>query len=422
MMHNRSTRFGFGRQAALLASAVLIAATVGCDSLLKVEAPSRVLASDLESPASAALLVNGAVADFECALGSYVLAFGLITDEVDDAALSQSQFDFDRRSFTATGGTYSSGLCGSAGVYVPVSTARYTADKTLKSLDGWTDAQVAGRAELIAKAAAYAGYSYILLGEGFCSAAVDAGPELTPAAIFKLAEDRFTLAINTTKDASIKNLALVGRARARLNQGKLTDADADAKLIPDGFVYNARYNDAVARTRNLIFSTINRGQNATIAPPYRNLTFGGVTDPRTAVTNTGKLAFDQVNLIWTPNKYPAIDTSIPIAKWQEAQLIIAEVEGGQAAVAAINKLHTAAKIPAFASTSATEITAQIKEERRREFFLEGQHAYDIIRLKLPLNPAVGTPFPKGGSYGSMTCLPLPDVERNNNPTLNGGKT
>src|SRR4051812_35448864 len=130
MMPNTSTRFGFVRQTAKLACVAVIATTLGCDSLLKVEAPSRVLATDLESPASAPLLVNGAVADFECALSSYIMAFGLITDEVDDAALSQSQFDFDRRSFTATGGTYSSGACGSLGVYVPVSIARFTADAT----------------------------------------------------------------------------------------------------------------------------------------------------------------------------------------------------------------------------------------------------------------------------------------------------
>ena len=34
--------------------------------------------------------------------------------------------------------------------------------------------------------------------------------------------------------------------------------------------------------------------------------------------------------------------------------------------------------------------------------------------------AGGTAFPiKGGTYGTQVCFPLPDVERNNNPTLSG---
>jgi hypothetical protein len=46
----------------------------------------------------------------------------------------------------------------------------------------------------------------------------------------------------------------------------------------------------------------------------------------------------------------------------------------------------------------------------------------MIRFKVPLSPAAGTAYPsKGGVYGSQLCFPLPDVERNNNPTLSGEK-
>lgn len=389
----------------------------GCESLLEVEAPSRVLAKDLEHPENAALIVAGAVADYECALSSYTGAFGLMTDELADAALSQSQFDFDRRSFTAAGGTYASGECGGFGVYIPVSAARYAADHALTLLDQWTDAEVPDRSALIAKSAAFAGYSYLLLGEGFCSAAVDGGPELTPAEIFAIAEERFGRAIETTTDPDIRNLALVGRARARIDLGDAAGADADAQLVPEGFVYNARYNDQSGRSRNVIYSQVFRGQNVTVGAPYHDVTYEGVPDPRVDVVNTGKLGFDKVSIIWAPNKYDAPDSPIPIAKWQEAKLIVAEVEGGQAAVDAINTLHEAAGIPEYGGGTEAEILAQVIEERRREFFLEGQHAYDIIRFNLPFDPAVGAPYPKGGVYGDVRCLPLPDVERLNNPTL-----
>jgi hypothetical protein len=110
----------------------------------------------------------------------------------------------------------------------PIQTARFDADNILTKLEGWTDDEVNAsnpgrRTELIATAAAYAGYAYLLLGEGFCSATVDAGPELTQAEVLGLAEERFTRALaaaDQAGDDDIRNLALVGRARARLDQGK----------------------------------------------------------------------------------------------------------------------------------------------------------------------------------------------------------
>jgi len=399
---------------AIALTGVLLSA---CSELLTTEAPSRVLESDLNNPQNAALIVAGAVSDFECALSSYTASFGLITDELDDAALSQSQFDYDRRTFTPAGGTYATGGCGGFGPYVPVSTARYSNDEAIKLLSGWTDDQVPNRTALTAKAAAYAGYSYILLGEGFCSAAVDGGPELTPADLFGIAEQRFTLAITTTTDPALKNMALVGRARARINLGKPADAAADAKLIPKGFLFTAKFNDQTARSRNVVYAQLGRGQNITVAPGYRDVKFAGVPDPRVAVVNTGLIGFDKVSPIWNPTKASLPGSPIAIAKWQEAKLIIAEAAGGQTAVDAINELHAAANIPPFAGGTDAEIKAQIIEERRREFFLEGQRAYDIIRFQLPLVPAVGAPYPKGGTYGDLRCLPLPDVERLNNPSL-----
>ena len=57
------------------------------------------------------------------------------------------------------------------------------------------------------------------------------------------------------------------------------------------------------------------------------------------------------------------------------------------------------------------------QERRRELFLESHHLGDLIRFDEPLRPPPGTPFVNGGSYGTVRCMPLPDVERLNNPTL-----
>ena len=47
----------------------------------------------------------------------------------------------------------------------------------LKSEFGFSDAEVANRARILTEMRAYAGYAYLLLGEGMCTMTVDGGPE-----------------------------------------------------------------------------------------------------------------------------------------------------------------------------------------------------------------------------------------------------
>ena len=64
-----------------------------------------------------------------------------------------------------------------------------------------------------------------------------------------------------------------------------------------------------------------------------------------------------------------------------------------------------------------QVLDQIVDERRRELYLEGHRLGDLRRYNLPVLPAAGTPFQAGGVYGTLTCFPLPDVERINNPNI-----
>src|SRR5262245_3355428 len=66
---------------ALLASAGLSA----CDSLLDVKLPTRIVADTLDNPQLAAMLVNSAVADFECAFVNYAAGTGTLVDELDSS-------------------------------------------------------------------------------------------------------------------------------------------------------------------------------------------------------------------------------------------------------------------------------------------------------------------------------------------------
>jgi hypothetical protein len=284
------------------------------------------------------------------------------------------------------------------------------------------------RTRLIGQSAAYAGYSILLLGESMCSAAINLGPELTPAALFAEAKSRFDSAVvaaTAANDAPTLNLAYLGRARAQLNQKTPAAAAVDAARIPAGFVFNISTDAVNVRRQNFSFLSINQNIWSTVDATFRNLTIGGAPDPRVAVTNTGRAGTAQGSQIWTPDKYPTISTVMPVARWAEAQLIIAEARvaagdlaGAEAAINAVRRTRTGVPDYSAAGQTATQVLAQIVEDRRRELFLEGHRLGDLRRLGLPFLPAAGAPYPGGGGvYGDQNCLPLPDAERINNPNI-----
>ena len=428
MKHNQTHTGGTRRRGALrgalgLAAALALAA---CNSLLDVEAPSRIPAEGLDDPTTASLLLNGAIGDFECAFQSYVVMGGIVGEELVDATQTADRWPYDRRAVDPSDRRYGEFACTALGVYTPLSTARWAAENVLSKLQGWTDEQVPGRGVMIATAAAYSGYSHLLLGEGFCSGVLldetlTAGAEVPRADVLRRAIARFDQAVQGAQaagNADVLNMALVGRARAKLDVGDRAGAAADARQVTANYAKSVTASTIASRRENRVVEQNNNSQSVTVGPTYRNLTFGGVADPRVRVTDTGRNATDG-NRIWVQNKYVTLATGIPLATWDEAQLIIAEVEGGQAAVNIINMFHTRAGLPAFAGTDAAAIQAQVVEERRRELFLESQHLGDIIRYSLALTPATGTAFPKGGTYGNTTCLPLPNIEKLNNRNISG---
>ena len=387
------------RQAWGWAGALLLTAPVLAACNLDGTTPSRLQASALDNPASAQALVDGAKADFQCAYGDYVVVSGLISGELADATQTASRWSYDRRVIDAGESQYSQSSCAALGVYTPLQTARYTNASTLTKLQGWTDAQVPDRQKLMAQTAAYAGYTLLLLGEGFCQAPAETlGPALDQAGLFAKAEEHFTTAIAAAQAAGagatdLLNLAYVGRARARLDQGKNADAAADAALVPAGFVYTLDTFANAGRLVNRVFSENVQSASVTIGAAYRD----PGTFPVAATTRTDSRG----NPLWIQTKYTGLDDPYVVASGAEAQLILAEANGsltGQALV----------------------------DARQQRLFLEGTRLYDIQRFMkvdpalVPLVPPSGAAYPKGGKYGDLEgrmCMPLPDIEKQNNPNI-----
>jgi len=434
---NRRVRTGPRLALGSFLACALLAGTACTEiTTLEQDNPGQLSAATIYTPVNAQLLLNGAIADFECAFARYVVGSALFTDELSVAIGATANFDYDRRTLTS-GATYGTATCGNnqqPPIYTTLSTARASADTIAAKLRGWTDAEMplgVNRTKLIGQAAAYAGYSLVLLGESMCSAAINLGPELTPAQLFAEAKIRFDSAVvaaTAANDAATLNFALLGRARTLLNLNDPAAAAVDAARIPAGFVAATSTDAVTLRRQNFVFVSINNGNWATVDPSFRGLTIGGVADPRVAVTNTGRAGTAQGSIIVTPDKYPAITTAMPIARHAEGQLIIAEarvVAGDLAGAAtAINAVRaTRTGLPTYSATgqTAADVRAQIIEERRRELFLEGHRLGDLRRYGLPILPAAGGVYTAGGgTYGTQACFPLPDVERINNPTIAGG--
>jgi len=379
------------------AALLVVAALAACN--LDVTTPSRLKASDLDNPGSAQTLVDGAAADFQCAYGDYVVVSGLIAGELADASQTASRWSYDRRVIDPSESQYSQSSCAALGVYTPLQTARFSNATTLTKLQGWTDEQVPNRQRLIAQTAAYAAYTVLLLGEGFCQSPAESnGPALDQNALFAKAEELFTTAIAAAQAAgadgtSLLNLSYVGRARARLDQGKKPEAAADAALVPAGFQYTLATYSTASRLENRVYSENNQGVQVNIGVSYQKSdSFPVVLSSR--LDGRG-------DPLWAQQKYLDLDQPYVLATGAEAKLIRDEALG-------------------------TVTTRQTVSARRQQLFLQGTRLFDIQRFGkvdaslVPLVPASGTTYPKGGKYGDLAgkmCMPLPDIERLNNPNI-----
>lgn len=402
---------------------LLLAAAGGCDSILDVELPGKVPEEDLDDPALADAMVAGVIADFECAYNNYTFGSAAHSDLMVPSSGNAIERTWGLRNITPTFDNYVNGSCadGGYGLWTTLQTARFQAEDVFARLEGFSDAEVPDKTSKMATVSAYAGYAYTLFGEGFCQVRFDGGSIREAEAALEIAEDRFTRAIDLAQSSGateILHMARVGRARARLNLGDDQGAAADAREVPAGFEKVATRDGpspAVQRRWNKgAYNFVEFGHH-TVAPAFRDVRWKGVEDPRVDVINTGRTGFDGVTPLWVTTKYPERSTDIPLATWEEAQLIIAEAEGGQTAVDIINDLHDRAGLPPFDPAedqvdgpTDDNVLNMVIEERSRELFMEGGHRLrDMLRFGIPFFTGRD---PQGNPFGDTTCYPLPAVE------------
>ena len=437
------TTINYIRRALAVLPPILALSACSVDSLLEVDVPGRVPEEALNDPALAATLVNSVIADLECAWTNYTGAAAVHSDEYLAASGNLNNKQWASRQITSSNNVLATSACGTPyGLFTPLHTARFQAEDVFERLGAFDADAVPDRTELQATVRAYGAYALVALGEGFCEMTVDGGPLMQPEEVLALAEERFTDAIElaTQADATdILGMALVGRARVRLDLENFAGAIADAERVPAGFLQNATRDASTDRRWNLHHELVNSNtiKHASVADNYRDLEFKGVPDARVNVMTNGELSFDFVTIHWFHDKTSGRESPVPIASYDEAQLILAEAaaRSGDLDTARdiLNELHAAVGLPVYEASdipTQDDVVRAVLEERRRELFVEGAwRLNDMLRFRgtqfeIPFKGEPGSIHPDGIDqtgqvYGTTTCWPLPDAERFGNPNISG---
>ncbi len=431
---------------ALFAVSALALSACSLDEILEVDVPGKVLEEALGNAALADVLTTGVVAEVECSWNQYVAGASHHSDEYVPTSGNLTMRNWGQRKIYASDAGYAQGTCGGWGypMFTPLHTARFQAEDVSSRLSEFAPEDVPDLAALQATAATWGAFPLIAMGEGFCSMAINGGPELTPAQVQAEAEQRFGNAISLAQAAGDANLTMqgqLGRARVRIAKGDYAGALADAGQIPDGFVVEVTRDAAEPRRYNYYFERLNAPTgfraHGSVADDYHDLTIGadglptegdGERDTRVNVKTDGTQAADFATVLYYHDKYNSRSDPLPLVHWHEARMYEAEALAMQGdvdgALAKINGLREAAMLPPVtASVGAGEIMDLVKEERRRQLFVLGGHRlYDMLRFDIPFLGEPGSIHPDGldqtgAEYGNLTCFQLPEVERKGNENI-----
>jgi hypothetical protein len=428
---------------ALLGALALSALSlIGCDSILEVT-DREFLTPEGVSPD---LLVAGAVRDFNTAYSGggltdrFLSTTSLISDELFSAGTFTTRTATDQRAqFSISQGNTSDAT------YIELHQARRAAIRARRAL---TEAGVAG--SLISDMRVLEGFTWIALGEGFCSGIpfsdvteegdlVD-GPALSTQQVFEGA-------IAIFDQASGDPAAVVGKGRALLNLGRFSEAAAAVAGVPTSFMRVIEHNENSGDQENPIFNLQSNGRYSVSDREGGNgLPFRSAQDPRVPWVANG-VGFDPNIPLFLAQMYSESRSSpVVLADGLEARLIEAEAAlnaGDNAAwLADLNALRAnvrdimSARILNYTSLVpgpnnptttldplADPGTAAARQdlmfsERGFWLYLSGHRLGDLRRLVRSYGRSVDTVFPtgvyfKGGVYGTDVNMPLDFTETNN---------
>lgn len=368
--------------------ALLLAALAGsgCGDLFDVENPGSLTTSELDDADLTTALLNTPEGQVCAAWGSTTAANALQADDVTFVG----SYTFTELHMWGWMEGYNSTQ---NSVWNSLASSRWTAEDVTGRLEKRLPNPTANVD--IARGVFWGAFARVALADHFKEVPFDRGVPQAPDKVLEETLARFDRAAQIAQAAGDKSLqaaALATKARVYrslyFERGKqqsfftsAMQAADQALAVKADFSYSCRYaqpgsQNTLAQYWTSITGSVLDPKTAELKDPV-----SGVHEPRIPIgPSEVKAPAPHTGFIYRFYKYPLRDSPLPVSRWAEARLILAEgnlLNGNLAeAVRQINLVRAAAKLPAFASTNAAAIRDQLLYERRAEFVAEGRRLQD----------------------------------------------
>lgn len=420
-----------------LLGAVLSVFHLSACNILEVENPNSLTEENLQNPAAAPSLANGAEATLTNALGSLLASYSTVTDELTWIGTRDGWLLLDQGETTDPINEFIDSA------YRSVSEARWTADNTIQRLETFRDEGTLQNATPLVRSYLYGAVIYLSITDAFDNFVIsdrqDAGSpvgEENLAQLIDTAIEYLNRGIELADDGSEwKTRLLAVRSRAHYSKAlweKLNPEinldnpfvqsieaaeDAEEALARIGLQNDWRYDLLVGPetpSNSLAFQVNERLElriGNTYAQPTPDNTRAESVDVYDPLDNIPAPYLEQeIDAFVAANQY----ADIPVISARELHLIIAEnaiaANNNGAFSTAINHLRNLDGLSSYSGqTDAAEL---LKHSRQVNLFLRGRRLADLYRFQED-SPEWATARVTRGAF-----FPITISEINSNPNVN----
>lgn len=421
----------------LLSLSLLLAlGAISCDAIVDVTDPDIVTPESLNSEAGVQTLKAGSLGDFAIAMSGaaaghgattgLIVMSGLMADEYVYSGTFPTRREADTRIQQNTNSDMDI-------IFSNMHRARAGAEAAIELAQGF-----GGVPEVESEMQSIVGYAYIMFAETFCGGvpfskvpsdggAIIYGEPLTQTEMFNAAVTWFDQALTSSNgNSDLANLARVGKARALLGLGQISEAATEVSSVATDFVYNIEHSVNSPRQENGIYvmSTLRRQFSIADGKGGNGLMYRSANDPRTPWNGGTAFGQDDITLYYNQLKFSSSNASVALASGIEARLIEAEAEADMDNASGVQAIHNTLRATInlvaldFSGLTGDALVLAHMNERAFWLYSTGHRHGDLRRLVDVYGVQASDVFPwgayfKGGEYSTNLKFPVPQSEANN---------
>jgi len=408
--------------------AALLVSTAACGDLFDIENPGSILDSDLNDANLISVLITGLSSDVSDFVDNTAFDVARLTDEM---AGSGSYAD---TGYFRVGDAKQDEV---NGIWEQAHEAIWMAELHIARIEELVEPAVFNASDDVARAYVFQGISHRTLGENYCQVVYSERDSenygsLQPHEVaFDHAVVSFTNALSY--GSAHATAAHAGLASAYASLGNWSQAVAEAKMVPDDFMFDIFYD--INDNANIIYDETHDRHEMSVFGTYAGMQ--DPQDPRALFTKceesgsgcTSGNGADGVTTMWRQEMVLSEDDEIPGLSGEEARLIEAEaaLRSGDLTefttqINRVRAMHGLADIAEPATAGALEYPNAYDDgwsildgERHLTLWLEGRRLWDLHRWDHPfLN---GGTVVWSGETRRDSCMPVPSGECRSNPNF-----